>query len=104
MPPERRVLQPLDRAEEMDVPGDGLAVGPDEIDLGVVLTIPPSSDGVGLGPPVVGQQPQQGFTYDRLDGAPTPRRPGAFDGGQDAFAPPALDQWKAAIQEGEPEP
>ena len=38
-PPEVLVLEPLDRAEEVDLLGDRVAVDPEEVGLGVVLAV-----------------------------------------------------------------
>jgi hypothetical protein len=32
------------------------AVGADQVDFGIVLSVPPSADGLGFGPSIVGQQ------------------------------------------------
>jgi hypothetical protein len=87
----------------MDRPGDGLAVGADEVDFRVVLPVPPAADHLGLRPVPVGQQPGERFTHDRLDGPAAPGRPRAFDPGQEQIGATAFDQGDAACQESQPE-
>lgn len=43
-------VDPFDRAGEVDAVGDGGAVGSDEVDLGVVLSVPPAAYCGGVGP------------------------------------------------------
>ncbi len=57
--------------------GHRFTVGADQVDLGIVLTVPPSADRFGLGPVVVGQEPGEGFADERLDSTATPAGPGA---------------------------
>ncbi|GAA3359597.1 hypothetical protein GCM10017744_038870 [Streptomyces antimycoticus] len=53
---ERLGLQPLDRADEVHPAGYRFAVGADQVDLGVVLAVPPGADRLRMGPPVIGEQ------------------------------------------------
>jgi hypothetical protein len=53
---EGPVLEPLDRAEEVNVPGYRLTVRPDEVNLGVVLPVPPSAYRLSSGPALVWNQ------------------------------------------------
>ena len=64
---EGLVLEPLDRSDEVHLPGHRFAVSPDEVDLGVVLPVPPPADGLGLGPLVVGKQAKQRLADQWLD-------------------------------------
>jgi hypothetical protein len=102
---EGLAFQPLDGAGERDVGRRGsLAVGADQIDLRVVLPVPPAADDLRAGQPVVGQQPLETGSDDGLDGAASPGRPGPFEPRGDQVTPATLDLGNAALQEREPEP
>ena len=76
----------------------------DQIDLWIVLPIPPTANDTGVGEVVVGQELSECVTNDRLDGSAPPGHPTILYRPQRKVAPSAFDSRQRWCHEPQPEP
>src|ERR1700722_18771208 len=96
--------QPLVRAEEQQLSGDGFSVGADDVDLDVVAAGPVAADCRCGRYSLSGQYTCECLSYERFDGAPAPRGPAPEDAFQRQVRPHPVQLGQMGGEKREPEP
>ncbi len=94
---------PFDTAGKQNPGGGALTVGTDQIDLGIVLPVPPSTDSLDLRPAELRSDTQQRLPDHRFDRTATPGRPGTPYPAQQQVGTSTLDQGQPRFDERQKE-